>query len=140
VRKVKNIRMQESYKRFIKTWIHFANPWIRTVSWPQILTPKRFDSYPTIRILDSIHKAKNLKLLDSEGFLYKQKIVSCCFSACRDQIGEPQDPTSRRALRWFADGGSHPWSPVHQRLDNYVGGQAGLGEVTFKHVFINFLH
>jgi hypothetical protein len=35
--------MRESYKRFIKTWIRFANPWIRTVSWLRILTPKRFD-------------------------------------------------------------------------------------------------
>jgi hypothetical protein len=38
------LRMRESYKRFVKTWI-------RTVSWPRILTPKRFDSYPTIWIL-----------------------------------------------------------------------------------------
>ncbi len=26
------VRMQESYKRFIKTWIRFVNPWIRIVS------------------------------------------------------------------------------------------------------------
>ncbi len=45
--------MQESYKRFVKTWIRFANPWIRTVSWVRILTSKRFDSYLTIRIPDS---------------------------------------------------------------------------------------
>jgi hypothetical protein len=36
--------MQESYKRFVNSWIHFANPWICTVSWSQILNPKRFDS------------------------------------------------------------------------------------------------
>jgi hypothetical protein len=45
--------MRESYKRFVKTWIRFANPWIRTVSWVRILTSKRFDSYLTIRIPDS---------------------------------------------------------------------------------------
>ena len=33
-----NIRFQESYKRFVKTWIHFA-------SWSQILTPKKFFLY-----------------------------------------------------------------------------------------------
>jgi hypothetical protein len=37
--------MRESYKGFVKTWIRFANPWICTVSWLQILTPKRFVSY-----------------------------------------------------------------------------------------------
>jgi hypothetical protein len=47
------VRMWESHKRFVKTWIRFTNPWIRTVLWPRILTPKRFDSYPAIRILDS---------------------------------------------------------------------------------------
>jgi hypothetical protein len=26
------LRMRDSYKRFVKTWIRFANPWIRTVS------------------------------------------------------------------------------------------------------------
>jgi hypothetical protein len=26
------IRMRDSYKRFVKTWIRFANPWIRIVS------------------------------------------------------------------------------------------------------------
>jgi len=55
------LRMWESYKRFVKTWIRFANPWIRTVSWVQILTSKRFDSYLTIRIPDSyrivVHKS-----------------------------------------------------------------------------------
>jgi hypothetical protein len=30
--KEKKLRMRESYKRFVKTWIRFANPWIRTVS------------------------------------------------------------------------------------------------------------
>ncbi len=34
--------MRESYKRFVKTWIRFANPWIHFVSWSRILTPKRF--------------------------------------------------------------------------------------------------
>ena len=47
------LRMQESYKRFVKTWIRFANPWIHIVSWSQILTPKRFDLCLTKRILDS---------------------------------------------------------------------------------------
>ena len=39
------IRFQDSYKRFVKTWICFANPWIRTVS--RITNPdfKRFVSY-----------------------------------------------------------------------------------------------
>ncbi len=26
------VRMRDSYKRFVKTWIRFANPWIRIVS------------------------------------------------------------------------------------------------------------
>jgi len=26
------LRMQESYKRFVKTWIRFSNPWIHIVS------------------------------------------------------------------------------------------------------------
>jgi hypothetical protein len=39
------IRMRESYKRFVKTWICFANPWICFVSWSRILTPKGFVSY-----------------------------------------------------------------------------------------------
>ena len=26
------LRMRDSYKRFVKTWIRFANPWIRIVS------------------------------------------------------------------------------------------------------------
>ena len=29
----KELRLRDSYKRFVKTWIRFANPWIRTVSW-----------------------------------------------------------------------------------------------------------
>jgi hypothetical protein len=37
------LRMRESHKRFVKTWIRFANPWIRTVSWPRIL-----DSYGSV--------------------------------------------------------------------------------------------
>jgi hypothetical protein len=61
--------MRDSYKRFVKTWIRFANPWIRIVSWPRFLTLKKFDSYPTIQILDSYRivdrENKNLKLLDS---------------------------------------------------------------------------
>ncbi len=43
--------MRESYKRFVKAWICFANPWICTVSWLQILTSKRFVSYRGSRIL-----------------------------------------------------------------------------------------
>jgi hypothetical protein len=27
-----SVRMRDSYKRFVKTWIRFANPWIRIVS------------------------------------------------------------------------------------------------------------
>ena len=45
--------MRDSYKRFVKTWIRFANPWIRTISWLRILTSKRFVSCLTKRILDS---------------------------------------------------------------------------------------
>ncbi len=37
------LRMRESYKRFVKTWI-------RLVSWVRILTPKRFVSYRDWRI------------------------------------------------------------------------------------------
>ncbi len=45
------VRLRDSYKRFVKTWIRFANPWIRTVSW--IMNPdlKRFVSYRGSRIL-----------------------------------------------------------------------------------------
>ncbi len=44
------LRMRESYQRFVKTWIRFANPWIHFVSWSRILTPKRFDSCLTKQI------------------------------------------------------------------------------------------
>ncbi len=74
----KKLRMRDSYKRFVKTWIRFANPWIRfanpwirTVLWPQILTPKRFDSYPTIqilRILDSYRIVDHKSWLQKIGF------------------------------------------------------------------------
>ena len=37
------LRLRESNKRFVKSWICFANPWISIVSWSRILTPKRFD-------------------------------------------------------------------------------------------------
>ena len=59
----KILRMQELYKRFVKTWIRFANPWFCTVSWPRILTPKRFDLYPRIQILDSY------RIVDHESWL-----------------------------------------------------------------------
>jgi hypothetical protein len=49
---VKILRMRELYKRFVKTWIRFSNPWICIVSWSRILTPKRFDSCLTKWILD----------------------------------------------------------------------------------------
>ncbi len=43
--------MQESYKRFLKTWIRFTNPWIRIDS--KVTNPdlKRFDLYRGSRIL-----------------------------------------------------------------------------------------
>ncbi len=43
--------MRDSYKRFIKTWIRFANPWIRIDS--QVTNPdlKRFVSYRGSQIL-----------------------------------------------------------------------------------------
>jgi hypothetical protein len=47
------LRMRESYKRFVKTWIGFANPWIRIILWSRILTLKRFHSCLTKQILDS---------------------------------------------------------------------------------------
>ncbi len=59
----KKLRMRESCKRFVKTWIHFANPWIRFVSWSRILTPKRFVSCLTKRILDSY------RIVDHESWL-----------------------------------------------------------------------
>jgi hypothetical protein len=64
----KKLRMRDSYKRFVKTWIRFANPWVRTVLWPQILTPKRFDSYPTIRILRILD---SYRIVDYESWLQK---------------------------------------------------------------------
>ncbi len=60
------LRMRDLYKRFVKTWIRFVNPWIRTVSWPQILTPKRFDSYPTIQILRILD---SYSIVDHESWL-----------------------------------------------------------------------
>ncbi len=66
----KILRMRDSYKRFVKTgirfanpWIRFANPWIRFVSWSRILTPKRFVSCLTKRILDSY------RIVDHESWL-----------------------------------------------------------------------
>ncbi len=71
--------MRDSYKRFVKTWISFANPWIRTVSWLQILTPKRFDSYPTIWILDSY------RIVDHESWLLKIRFKSLVTNAVNFQ-------------------------------------------------------
>ncbi len=45
------LRLRDSYKRFVKTWIRFANPWIRTVSWITNPDFKRFVSYRGSRIL-----------------------------------------------------------------------------------------
>ncbi len=45
------LRLQDSYTRFVKTWIRFANPWIRTVSWITNPDFKRFVSYRGSRIL-----------------------------------------------------------------------------------------
>ncbi len=50
-----SLRLWEVFKRFVKTWICFANPWICTISWPQILTPKRFNLCLTKQILDLYH-------------------------------------------------------------------------------------
>jgi hypothetical protein len=47
----KIVRLRDSYKRFVKTWIRFANPWIRTVSWITNPDFKRFVSYRGSRIL-----------------------------------------------------------------------------------------
>ena len=52
LKNVFDIRMRKSYKRILKTWIRFANPWICFVLWSRILTPKRFVSFLTKRILD----------------------------------------------------------------------------------------
>ncbi len=46
------VRLRESYKRFVKTWIRFMNPWICIVSCSRILTPKRFNPCLTKQILD----------------------------------------------------------------------------------------
>jgi hypothetical protein len=53
------------YKRFVKTWICFTNPWIRFVSWSRILTPKRFVLCLKKRILDSN------RIVDHESWLKK---------------------------------------------------------------------
>jgi hypothetical protein len=52
------LRLQELYKRFIKTWI-------RIVSWSQILTPKRFNPCLTKQILDLY------RIMDHESWLKK---------------------------------------------------------------------
>ncbi len=49
------LRMRESYKRFVKTWISFVNPWICILSWSWILTPKSFDLCLIKWILDLYH-------------------------------------------------------------------------------------
>jgi hypothetical protein len=64
------LRMRELYKRFVKTWIRFANPWIRTVSWLQILTSKRFVLCLTKRILDSY------RIVDHKSWLKKIRFES----------------------------------------------------------------
>ena len=48
---VEKLRLRDSYKRVVKTWIHFANPWIGTVSWITNPDFKRFVSYRGSRIL-----------------------------------------------------------------------------------------
>jgi hypothetical protein len=63
--------MQESYKRLVKTWICFANPWIRLVSSSQILTPKRFVSYRDWRI--RLHRFASLILKVSNRDLNFQR-------------------------------------------------------------------
>ncbi len=50
MRKVDYVRLRDSYKRFVKTWICFANPWISTVSWITNPDFKRFVSYRESRI------------------------------------------------------------------------------------------
>ena len=52
VRKQSNLLRTKRGSLHVRTWIRFANPWIRTVSWVWILTSKRFDSYLTIQIPD----------------------------------------------------------------------------------------
>ncbi len=64
------LRMRDSYKRFVKTWIRFANPWIRTISWLRILTSKRFVSCLTKRILDLY------RIVDHESWLSKIRFES----------------------------------------------------------------
>ena len=73
--------MRDSYKRFVKTWIRFANPWIRTVSWITNPDFKRFvsnrdhesiqfpkdstcfhESYESLRILSTIAQNESLKI------------------------------------------------------------------------------
>ncbi len=45
------VRFRDSYKRFVKTWIRFANPWICTVLWITNPDFKRFVLYRGSRIL-----------------------------------------------------------------------------------------
>ncbi len=72
--------MRESYKRFVKTWICFANPWICFVSWPRILTPKRFVLYCDWRIWlhrfeypDSQVRSLKIQIVDSISDLNFQR-------------------------------------------------------------------
>ncbi len=44
------VRLRDSYKRYVKTWIRFANPWIRTVLWITNPDFKRFVSFRDWRI------------------------------------------------------------------------------------------
>ena len=50
--------MRELYKRFVKTWIHFANPWIRFVSIRQF-------SKDLIRGFVSLHNFQKIRFVDS---------------------------------------------------------------------------
>ncbi len=58
---VVDLRLRDSYKRFVKTWIRFANPWICTVSWITNPDFKRFVSYRESRI-QSIFKRFVLRI------------------------------------------------------------------------------
>ncbi len=67
------LRMRELYKRFVKTWIDFANQWICIVLWSRIVAPKRFNSCLT----DSFH------ILDHESLMFSKDLV-CGFDSQTD--------------------------------------------------------
>ncbi len=50
------LRMLESYKRFAKIWIHFANPWICTVSNCALRNKSGFISYRGSQILNDFKR------------------------------------------------------------------------------------